>query len=479
MRRILILSIASLTLVACKDSNVPFLTAPTNIPNSPAGLQNAVTGLISGSRNDIGGFMIDAAAFGRDGGNYTNTEPRFITYELGLAPISPAWANTWANSYANILQSHQIITAISQVAPAYTAAQTSALVGVIQTIEAYNYMIVAEDHDSLGIAILPAATSGTTPPPAVCNQDGWKHITALLDSANASLQSAGSIAIPVTLPDGFSAVSASATAFASFNRALAGKAYMQLAYAIARGPGGVRPTPTTPGSPDQTALLAADTALAHTALLNLGALNPPSSGGFTPDGYSVLHNFSGKSGDAVNPMNGLIGTFRILNTIPSSQDTVNDARWKAKFTFTTVAPQQQSYDAPVSSYIYTMYATTDSYIPIIRNEGLALIKAQVELGLSHYATAATYINAVRTSVGKLPAATISADYVSTRDALLHEQQISMAVEASGDRMIAIRMYNLAAQLDTTWGAKDLHTTLTPIPFSEVTARGGTFVTTCQ
>jgi hypothetical protein len=41
------------------------------------------------------------------------------------------------------------------------------------------------------------------------------------------------------------------------------------------------------------------------------------------------------------------------------------------------------------------------------------------------------------------------------------------------------MYNLAVQLDTTWGAKDLHTTVDPIPFAETTARGGSFVTTCQ
>lgn len=485
MRRILLLSLAGASLVACKDSNVPFLTAPTSIPNSTAGIQNAVTGLVAGSRNDIGGYMVDAAAFARDGGNYTNTEPRFITYELGLDPISPAWANQWAFSYANILQAHQIITTIPSIAPTLSNAQQAALTGLVQTLEAYNYMIVAEDHDSLGIAILPATTSGTTPPPAVCFKDGWKYITALLDSAYTNLQTGGGVALPVSLPDGFGAVSGSASAFASFNRALAGKAYLEYAYAIARSTG-AGATPTTAGSPDPTALLAGDTALARTALLDVGALAPNTAGGFKPDGFSVLHNYSAKSGDAVNPMNSLFGTFRVLNTIPSSQDTVKDLRWKAKFTFTTVPPQQQLYVGPVSSYIYTMYASTDSYIPIVRNEELILVKAQIELALGHYAAAATLINDVRTVVGGLPAATIGANYVSTRDALLHEQQISTAVEASGDRMIALRMYNLAAQLDTTWEHSaatvapngDLHTTVTPIPFAEATARGGTFTTTC-
>jgi hypothetical protein len=480
MRRILLLSLAGSALVGCKDSNVPFLTAPTTIPNSPAGIQNAVTGLISGSRNDIQSYMIDATGFARDGADYTNTEPRLVTYELGLDPISPAWASTWTFSYANILQSHQIIATIPQIVPALSNAQAAALTGVVQTLEAYNYMIVAEDHDSLGIAILPAQTTGTTPPPAVCFKNGWQYITALLDSANANLQTGGGGALPIRLPDGFSAVSASASAFASFNRALAGKAYLELAYAIARSPGGSRPTPTTSGSPDNAALIAADNALALSApLLDTTRLTTNSPGGFTPDGHSVLHNFSAKSGDNVNPMNTLFGTFRILNTIPSSQDTVNDARWKAKFAITNAAPQQQSYDSVVSPYIYMMYASTDSYIPIVRNEELALVRAQVQLGLGNYAAAAGYINSVRVKVGKLAPAAIGVDYVSTRDALLHEQQISTAVESSGDRMIAIRMYNLAAQLDTTWRAKDLHTTVDPIPFAETTARGGTFNTTCH
>src|SRR5579862_2954593 len=117
MRTLLLLSVAGAALVACKDSNVPFLTAPTNIPNSSAGIQNAVTGLVSGSRNDLGSYMIDAAGFARDGADYTNTEPRLITYELGIDPISPAWASTWTNSYANIRQAQQIIAAIPQVAP--------------------------------------------------------------------------------------------------------------------------------------------------------------------------------------------------------------------------------------------------------------------------------------------------------------------------------------------------------------------------
>jgi hypothetical protein len=66
--------------------------------------------------------------------------------------------------------------------------------------------------------------------------------------------------------------------------------------------------------------------------------------------------------------------------------------------------------------------------------------------------------------------------------MLHEQQISTAFEASGDRMIAIRMYGLNAVVDTTWKASssftDHHTDVNPIPFAEVAARGGSFQISC-
>jgi hypothetical protein len=479
MRHIRPLALAALTSIAfaaCKDSNVPFYTAPTSVPNSPPGIQNAVTGLVSSMRgNDLFQFMVDLTGYARDGANYTNTEPRFITYELGLIATDPAWSGAWNGFYADILFSHQILATLPNVQPAYSSAQVAALTGVIQTLEAYNYMMLAEDHDTNGIAIQPALP--TSAPPAFCNKDAWKYIVALLDSANTQLMSASGTLIPVKLPSGFSAVSTTGGTFSAFNRALAGKAGLELAYAIARNAPATTPTDSTPGSPDQAALLRADSALAASALYSPGNLAPTPAGGFTNDGFSVLHNFSASSGDVVNPMNANIGTYVVLTTIPSSQDTIHDLRWKAKFEANPNPVQEPGYSSAASPYIYAMYLTPGAFIPIVRNEELVLVRAQIQIGLTNYATAAGLINTVRQQVGGLAAAVIPNTYKGIRDALLHEQQISTAFEASGDRMISIRMYNLAVQLDTTWGTKDLHTTVNPIPFAETAARGG-FTKTC-
>jgi hypothetical protein len=468
----------------CQDQNVPYLTAPTTIPNTPTGIQNSVTGLFSATRIDLGGYVVLMAGFSRDGANFTNTEPRFITYNTGFAAMTNTWTDVWSNQYTDIAQARQIIATLPSVKPAYSAAQTASLTGIVQTMEAYNYMLVAEVYDTLGAAV---QEGGAGVPPALCNKDVWAYIVSLLDSANAQLNVAGATAPPVILPTGFGAVSLASGpsktvgTFAAFNRALAAKAGLELAYAIARGPGGNSPTPTSPGVPNAAQLVAlarADSADTMSALYNPTILAPNPTGGWVNDGFTVLEDFSSSSGDRVNPVQALNASFWVLKGLTKAQDTVNDLRFKAKFVHDTTQIQT-SYSAIGDQYHYGMYASPASPMPLVRNEELTLVRAQIELGLGNYGTAATLINDVRTKVGGLAAAPINTgDYVSVRDALLHEQQISTAIEPSGDRTIAIRMYGLAAAVDTTWGATDQHTTIAPIPFTETSGRGGSWAPTC-
>lgn len=500
------LALAMAAAAACKDSNIPFYTAPTEVPNTPGGIQNGITGLFAGVRGDVGTYMQNMNGYSRTGANFTNTEPRTVTYPLGVVAIPSQSGGVWPNSFSNILQGHQIIATIPNVAPAYTPAQANAIIGIVQTIIALDYMRMQEDHDTLGGTIQPATTTANSRSPALCNKDMWKYIVALLDSANTALNQAGSIALPIVLPAGFSAVGSQAGpstaqgSFAAFNRALAGRANLQLAYAIARSAGGSPPDATHPGSPDQTALQRGDSAITASALYNPANVSPPPKGGWTQDGFSVFHDFSATSGDLVNPMNGVINTWHVLAEFVHVTDTVNDLRWKAKFTANTKPVQQPTYASAGALFGSSMYSAPGASIPIIRNEGLVLTRAQIQIGLTNYAAAAALIDLVRQQSGGLPTGLLKADtladsvviprvdptsYTSVRDFLLREQQISMADEASGDRTVSIRMYGLAVQLDTTWNGNtraapngDQHTTIDPIPFTELSARGGAFNPTC-
>jgi starch-binding outer membrane protein, SusD/RagB family len=469
--------------VACKDSNIPFYTSPTSISNSPAGIQNAITGLMAASRQDVPNYIFYTTMFARDEANIQFDNPQNTLYGLGLDPIPPGQDVAWDNVYLSIGAAISVVNAVPNVVPAYTAPQAAAVIGIAQTIEALDLMILAETRDTIGIPVHAASSGGVGP--VYCNKDVWIQIVAELDSANNQLQKAGSIALPVKLPAGFSAVNTVAApsttpgSFAAFNRALAAKAGLQLAYAIARSSAGTAPTPTTPGTPDHGALVRADSAATASALFTPTSLSPEPTAGWTDSPDGVFWDWSAQAGDVVNPLNGAQGVWVTLRTLVADADTINDLRWKAKFGPNPFGLQLAIYDSITVHTLYNAYAATSTPIPIIRSEGLVLDEAQIQLGLGNFAAATTLINDVHQQVGGFASPlTIAPTYTAVRDSLMKEERISTAFESSNDRLISIRMYNLEATADTTFHSKDLHTTLIPVPAAEIEGRGGKYTVTC-
>jgi len=477
---------------ACTDSNIPFYTEPTGVANTPTGIQNAVAGLFAASRLDVGTYLLWMAPFGRDEANIQAENPEGVVEETGLSPIPAGDQGVWDNEYRAADAAVAVIAALPNVSPAYTAQQVAAIAGVAQTLEALDFMYVAETRDTLGIPI--HSTTTATSGPVYCAQDVWRQIVALLDTANGNLNTAGAIPLPLRMPSGFASVSTSAGpstaagSFASFNRALAGKANLELAYAIARNTPATHPTPTTPGAPDATALARADSAITASALFSV-PLTPPAPGAFVENSGGVYWDWSSQSGDLVNPINSAIGLWRTLAYLTADVDTVNDLRFLGKF-----APNPAALLIPgdaflSTNWLYASYPTTSSPIPIIRNESLVLYRAQVQLGLGNLALAVTLINQVHQQAGGFasPLSINASSYTAVRDSLLKEQRISTVFEASGDRTISLRMYALEAVADTTWssaaaprppGGVDLHTTVIPVPSTEIEARGGNYTITC-
>jgi len=319
---------------ACKDSVVPYYTAPTSVPTSVTGLQNAVTGLFSASRNDQHYFLTYTSAMARDALVFLSFDPGFVTELGGNQPPSNSDYTSilvWNNEFTDAKQANEIIAAAGKVS-SFSAAQVAAIAGIMQTMKAVNFIMLAETRDTLGIPIY-AVENGVSSPP-YCNKDVWRYIVALLDSANDNLNTAGAIALPVTVPDGYAAVGQSAGpstvkgSFAAFNRALAAKAGLELAYAIARTPsGGVSaPTPTSAGVPDPAALTRADSAMNASALYNLAAIAPPAAGPFVLDAYGVYYTFSAQSGDLQNPLNIFYTSMAPMYDLIADVDTVRDLR---------------------------------------------------------------------------------------------------------------------------------------------------------
>jgi hypothetical protein len=486
------------TLAACSDSTVPFYDAPTSVPNSATGIQDAVSGLFSGTRIDAVAYISLASSFSRDIFEFQGASPGTFGPPVGLNPLSSSGPlGVWDNEYEQIKEANTIMASVAQVP--YSTQQAAAIVGVVQTIKALNFMMIAETHDTLGIPLYAVDANPIDPP--YCNKDVWAYIVSLLDSGFADLNTAGSIGLPVQVPLGFASVGQVASpstapgSFAAFNRALAGKAGLEYAYAIARNTPGTHPTPTAMGNPDAQALQRADSALTASALYNPSAIAPPAAGNFALDPNGVYHTFSGQSGDQ---QNGIVGSFFLYDALFDLQvdvDTVNDLRWRNKFVVDSQPVQLSQYAGTSDSKNYLPYATVGSPIPIVRAEELALVRAQIQLGLGNFAVAAGLINQVHMNAGGFGGPlSIALTYTAVRDSLLREQRVSTVFEGSGDRMIALRMYGLEAVADTTWQATtgpdatvdaglghptDYHTTVAAIPIQELSARGGQWTLLCH
>lgn len=501
-RRLCATAAALLCVTACSDSPVSYFDSPTSIPTSTTGIQNAVTGLFGSSRTDQGDYLWESASFARDVGWFLGASPNTLTDVIGLVP--GANANTtliccriWNTEYEDAKQANTIIASLPKVT-SYSAPQMAAITGILQTVKALNFMYLAETRDTLGIPLYAIDSNPIDPP--YCNQDVWKYIVALLDSGFNDLNTAGTIALPITVPSGFASVGQTAApstatgSFAAFNRALAGKAGLELAYAMARSSPGTAPTPSVPGSPNVQALTRADSALTASALYNPAVIAPPAAGSFALDPYGVYHTFSGQSGDQSNPINSNnYFDFVTLYDFTADVDTLHDLRWLNKFVHDPQTVQVGTYAGVADPHLYLPYASVSGPVPIVRAEELALVRAQIQLGLGNFANAITLINEVHEKAGGFTTPlSIAATYTAVRDSLLKEQRISTVFEGSGDRMIALRMYGLEATADTTWQATsgpdgavdatlkatDFHTTIATLPPVELSERGGTWNLKC-
>jgi starch-binding outer membrane protein, SusD/RagB family len=125
-----------------------------------------------------------------------------------------------------------------------------------------------------------------------------------------------------------------------------------------------------------------------------------------------------------------------------------------------------------SNQLFTLYPRGDSPVPIIRNEELILLRAEIATKLADFPAARADVNLIRTTYGL--AAKLDADLDTEAkliDEILKQRRYSLLFEG-GHRWIDLRRYN---KLDAS--LKDLPTHFVhqayPLPVAEVDARSAT------
>ena len=428
-----------LVLVACKDLTVPDLnnTSLGDLENNPtaAKIATAAQGLLAGTRENVAFYVRDLGIFGREGFDIEPTEPRTVT-QLMEGPLDPGsfGGGQWTAPYADIRNANVLLHALDKDQD-MGAADKESVRGFAQTIQALDFLEVIVTRDSFGAPIAVDIDALGAPAPIATRAQVYQHVLDLLDSADTHLRAAGT-AFPFRLTAGFSDFS-DPPSFLTVNRALKARVEVYL-------------------DDWANALAALDSAFMDTTKsLALGA----------------YHSYSTQPNDEKNPNFDPVHLFANPTLMSKAQvqgDGVTlDQRVLDKITAATATPP---VDGVTSDQQFTLYNGPDAPIPLIRNEELILLRAEIALGQGDLATAARYINFIRATSGKLPRianlAAQTPDSVLTE--LLYEKRYSLMWEG-GHSWIDLRHYNRLLTLPRIATNGHFYTRM-PFPTNECTPR---------
>lgn len=451
--RYVALALGVLAIGACKDATMPDQNNPSVTDFSTitdrSQVQALATGVIRGDRGQNETEIVFGETIGRDLYRITGSEPRWITELLGEEIQNSDFLGTamWGAPYSTIRLANIGINGVSNAAAGVLTDQDkAATIGFIQTIKALLYLRIVEVRDTAGAAI-NVDVDPTSPPVALsCKGDVLAYVVSLLDSASANLANGGG-SFPFQLPSGFAGFDDPAS-FQKFNRAIAAKANVELAFRDFASDGTV----------DPGAIAAAQTALDN-SFMDMSAGADLNAG--------PMHTYSTNSGDATN---GLFDPTIRANPRVRAEAEAGDAR-VARY---TADSSTVTVSGVTSDVAFTLYKTVTDPVSIITNKELIALQGEVAFGQNDLPKMTTAINFLRTNDGGLTAV-IPGSLSAALNQLLYEKRYSL-LEQSGDRWIDARMFGKLngsappAGLGQERGFNPINSF--PIPSDEANARGG-------
>jgi len=422
------LASAAVLVAACSADRltVPNPNSPTvsGAGSDPNALQLQATGVLRQLRGGRGAFITATARFGREGYIYSPNEGRNTShYLIGLSgqnKLDNAGFATgvWAGPYGNLRDLFNLNNVLA-ASTTLSAAQKSAGAGFAHTIEALELLYVISTRDTLG-AVTQINLNATDLAPFVTRDSVYRHIIGTLNAADAEL-AAGGAAFPFTLHAGFTGFT-TPTTFRLFNRAIAARAN---AYYATSGGGAAAWTAA------QAAIGASflNRTPANAAAMNVGA----------------YHIYSLTTGDAANGIDAISNTDFL--THPSYANDVTPGDLRASKWAVLAVPRNAPQGLGIATNLaMRVYATQSTNVPIIRNEELVLLDAEIRLATGDKAGALANINVVRSVSGGLAASplTVASPDAAVLDEILHQKRFSLLAE--GHRWIDMRRYGRLNQL---------------------------------
>ena len=433
IRAVLITTLSLMIFSSCKvepilDPNNPGL-GPLSANPTLGEIQNLVTGIESGMRDNINFYLDDAGVIGREFYRFSSSDPRFTSDLLGKGTATLDnntfyITNPFAARYRVVKNTNILLSGLSNTTASITDAQRKVGKAYANTVKAHELLMVLNLEYDNGIRVDVANPNALGP--FLTRAQSLDEIANLLNTAYTDLSANATANFP------FSTTLFNNTAgeFAKFNRALAAR----------------------------VAVYKSDWSGALTALNNSffninGNLNT-----------GAFYTFSSAGGDQLNPMffpRNSSGETRVAQPSFIVNADAGDTRLNKAPARTASTTQ----DGLTSSYDFFVYTTNTSSIPIIRNEELLLIyaEANAQLGAAANLTAAvTAINKIRAAASLLPYSG-AVTQAAVIDEMLKQRRYSLYGE--GHRWIDMRRYNRLATLPIDRAGDDVWTQF-PRPANE-------------
>ena len=409
-RIILIPVLTLMVFSSCKvepvlDPNNPGIGTISANP-TPGEIQNLVTGIESGMRDNMNFYFDDAGVIGREYYRFSTSDPRFTSDLLGkgtavLDNNTFYITNPFAGKYRVIKNANILLDGLTNTTSSDITAEKRAVgKAYANTIKAYELLLVLNLENSNGIRVDVADPNALGP--FLSKDESFAAIKQLLDNAYGDLSANASVDFPFTT----TFFSSTAGEFAKFNRALAARVAV------------------------------------YTQDWN-GALDALNNSFFDIDGdltEGAYYLYSAGGGDQLNPMffpQNSSGETRVVQPSFITDADPGDTRLSK-------APQRSApttQDGLTSDYDFFVYKTNTDRIPIIRNEELLLIYAEAKAqvgGAANLDDAVTAINNIR-HAANLPNYSGAVTQPAIIDEMLKQRRYSLFGE--GHRWIDMRRYN--------------------------------------
>ena len=411
------------------NPNQPSLDALLNNP-TPAVIQAASQGLLSGVRAGTGNRISTVGHYGREG--FYLAVARTILDEYD-EPLLPGGGGGWGTTYTFIQTSNAILSAVDEV-DGMPNENREAVRGWAKTVEAFLLHGQIRQQDDFGIVIDTDRPRGGELAPIVSKSAAFSYILQRYDEAAVHLSAAGS-SFPFELSDGFDGFDTPA-ALRRVTMGLKARALAEIE--------------------DYSGVLNAlsQSFLDTQADLAMGAWN----------------SYSTQSGDQTNPFFDPSGFQYLLDTLmvvdaQAQPDGSPDQRLLDK----TFATSYITHTGVTSNLGNAVYPTNTSPIPIIKNEELILLRAEARMFTGDRPGAIEDLNVIRVRSGGLGALGADPGDPGLLDELLYNRRYSLLWEW-GHRWVDMRRFGRLDQFTGPRGAGDRIFSHVPIAEDECQQR---------